>query len=645
MSRPFRFLDLLVIGLLGTCFAADARAQIHRVSDEIRRADLEKAATVEKMVMVPMRDGVRLATEIYVPKEGDGPFPAVFWRTPYNFSALRGSNPARPNAMLKYALDAVERGYVFVVQNERGKFFSEGEWEILGFPRTDGYDALTWIAAQPWSNGKVATLGCSSTAEWQMALAAMDHPAHAAAVPMGEGAGIGRMGPFYEQGNYYRGGAVQMPMAAWLYGNQNLQRPQFPADLSDEDRVRLAKAFDLAPNMPSVDWSKALWHLPLADLMRHVGGPPGIFDAMLRRTPDDPAWYEGGLYHDDEGFHVPALWVHSWYDLSVAPNLELYNHVRRQGADDVRDHQYMVVAPTLHCAMYRLRDPLIVGEVSMGDVDFGFDGIVFDFLDRFTKDLPTETAASYDAGTPKVRYFAMGEQAWREADTWPPADAEEKTFYLASGGQANSLFGDGRLSSEAPSSEEGSVDRFTYDPLVPVRTRGGNFCCLGGEPEGPFDQRPVEARHDVLVYTSGVLQEPLDVVGPIRVVLHVGSDAKDTDITVKLVDVHADGSAINLDDTILRLRYRDGFDKKVWMEKGEVYEVELGPMATANVFQAGHRVRLEVSSSNFPRYDRNLNTGGNNYDESEPVTAHNAVFHSSTVHPSRLVLSVLPAER
>ena len=627
--------------LLAVCLLAlgqlPAGAQIHRVTDEIRRADLERTAIVERMVMVPMRDGVRLATDLYIPK-GEGPFPAIFWRTPYNFSRLAGSNPNRPNAMLKYALDAVERGYVFIVQNERGRYFSEGEWQILGFARTDGYDALTWIADQPWSNGNVATLGCSSTAEWQMALAAMDHPAHAAAVPMAAGAGIGRVGPFWEQGNMYRGGAIQMPMATWLYGTQNAQRPMLPADLSDEDRVRLSNYFDLAPKMPPVDWKKALWHLPVGELVDSVGGPKGTYQDFIQRTPADPAWFTGGLYHDNEGFSVPALWVNSWYDLSVGPNLALYEHARANADEAVRDDQYLIVAPTLHCAMYRLTDPLIVGEMDMGNVDFGFDEIVFDFLDRFTKPIADEDAAAYDASEPRVRYFSLGEKAWRTAEDWPPAPTS-KTLYLASDGAANSLFGDGRLSTE-PDADASSIDRFTYDPHNPVPTRGGNFCCLGGEPEGAFDQRGVEARHDVLVYTSEPLAEPLDIAGWVEVVLHVSSSAKDTDFTVKLVDVYPDGRAFNLDDTILRARYREGFDQTVWLEDDEVVEITLGPLSIANVFGVGHRIRLEVSSSNFPRYDRNLNTGGDNYDESEPVVARNAVHHSAE-HPSRIVLPVL----
>ncbi len=609
--------------------------QIHRTPDPVRRADLHRLAEVDRMVMVPMRDGVRLATEIYRPRNAQGPVPAVFWRTPYNFSPLPEPNLERPSALLKFGLDAIERGYAFVVQNERGKFFSEGDWEILGRPRTDGYDALTWIADQPWSSGKVATLGCSSTAEWQMGLAAMRHPAHAAAVPMGQGAGIGRMGPFHEQGNFYRGGALQLPMAVWLFGEQNTQRPTFPPDTSREDLERLATYFDLAAKMPALDWKQALWHLPIQTLIESVGGPKGIFGQFAVRLPDDPAWYEGGLYHDDEPFGVPALWANSWYDLSVSPNLALYGHVRENADPEVRDHQYMVIAPSLHCNMYRLTNPLVVGERNFGDTDFGFDEMLWAFMDRFTK----SEANGFEDRYARVRYFLMGEDRWENAADWPPAGVEPMTFYLDSDGSANSAAGDGRLTADSGGGGA-DADRFVYDPGSPVPTHGGAFCCMGDYQPGAFDQRGIEARTDVLVYTTEPFQEPLAVVGSIDVVLHVSSDAPDTDFTVKLVDVHPDGRAFNLDDTILRMRYREGFDRHVSMEPGEVYEVTLGPLATANVFGAGHRLRIEVSSSNFPRYDRNLNTGGNNYDESEWRVARNAVHHSAE-QPSRIVLPVL----
>ena len=288
-----------------------AQAQIHLVSDEVRRAALANEADIDYMLMVPMRDGVRLASRVYLPKNADGPFPTILWRSPYNFSEKMVPNPDYSDANLKFALDAIRHGYAFVMQNERGKFFSDGEWEILGRPRTDGHDTLTWIAGQSWSDGKVGTIGCSSTAEWIMALASQKHPAHAAAVPMGMGAGIGRMGPYYEQGNFYKGGAIQLPMLAWLYGEQNLVRPTFAEGLTREELIRVSKYYDLAPDMPEVDWTAAFRHLPLRDAIFAAGGARGIFDAMVDRGPDHPDWYEGGLYHDSEDFKVPALWMNS----------------------------------------------------------------------------------------------------------------------------------------------------------------------------------------------------------------------------------------------------------------------------------------------------------------------------------------------
>lgn len=617
--------------------AGSAAAQIHLVSDEVRREALGREAVIERGLMVPMRDGVRLATRVYIPKSADGPVPAILWRSPYNFSEKMVPNPDYSDANLKFALDAIRHGYAFVMQNERGKFFSEGEWEILGRPRTDGHDTLTWIAEQDWSNGKVGTIGCSSTAEWIMALASEPHPAHAAAVPMGMGAGIGRMGPYYEQGNFYRGGVVQLPMVAWLYGEQNLLRPELPPDLTREARIRLARYYDLKPEMPQVDWSEASRHLPLAGVITAAGGPPGIFDEMITRRPDDPAWYEGGLYHDDEDFTVPALWVNSWFDLSVAPNLALYNHVRENASESsVRDAQYMIVAPTEHCHMYRLRDPHVVGQRSMGTVHFGLDEIVYDFFDHYMKGENNRFAGD----EPRVRYFSMGSNEWQTADSWPPRDARTETLYLGSDAGANGLVGDGRLSRRLPDTPD--VDRFTYDPMNPVPSLGGNVCCLGDALKpGSFDQRPVEARQDVLVYTSEALDQDLEVTGPIEIVLFVSSDAADTDFTAKLVDVQPDGTAWNLDETIQRTRYREGYDREVSLEDGEVVELRLGPLATSNVFRAGHRIRLEVSSSNFPRFARNLNTGGDNARATEAVVAENAVHHGASF-PSRIVLTTVP---
>ncbi|HXV64697.1 MAG TPA: CocE/NonD family hydrolase [Vicinamibacteria bacterium] len=605
--------------------------------------ELQEIAIVERKLMIPMRDGVRLATDIYRPRNASGKVPIVWSRTPYNFNYWDVDNGV-PADMTR-ALTAVKRGYAYVVQNERGHFFSEGNYDILGSP-DDGYDMLEWMQRQPWSNGKVGTTGCSSTAEWQMAVAAMGHPAFAAMNVQGFGAGVGRVGPYYEQGNWYRGGAIQMLFIAWIYGQQNQVRPMFPSGTGQENLEAAARMFDLAPHMPPVDWSEALAHLPVQDIIQKVNGPRGIFadpmpvptgGAMIQRTPNDPAWYEGGLWHDNMPLEVPGLWFMSWYDVSIGPNLAMYNHVRSHASPEIAAQQWAVIAPVAHCAYTRATKNTVVGERGMGDARLDYDEIVYGFFDRFLKG---ESETRLDT-LPKVTYFTMGANEWQTSDTWPPAGAVERTFYLASGGAANSLYGDGALV-EAPPKDD-TPDTFVYDPLNAVPSYGGNVCCTGNAVEaGSFDQRKMEARNDILVYTTEPFESGLELSGSITPTLYVSSDAKDTDFTVKVLDVYPDGRAYNLDETIQRLRYRDGYDKPlVWMEKGEVYKVVLQPLTTSNYFASGHRLRIEVSSSNFPRFDRNLNTGGNNYDEWSPVVARNAVHHSKE-YPSKLTITVVP---
>jgi putative CocE/NonD family hydrolase len=273
----------------------------------------------------------------------------------------------------------------------------------------------------------------------------------------------------------------------------------------------------------------------------------------------------------------------------------------------------------------------------MGDVDFEYDQHIVGWFDLWLKGDDND----FRSKTPKVQYFAMGANEWRASNAWPPAAAEPVAFYLSSDGGANSLFGNGKLETTPPA--ERGADHFTYDPLVPVPSLGGGVCCIGNTIQGgSFDQRGVEARADVLVYTSAPLEEDLDVTGPVEVTLYVSSDARDTDFTVKLIDVYPDGRAYNIDETAQRVRYRSGYDKEVFMEPGEIYELKVSSMSTSNVFKKGHRLRVDITSSNFPRFARNLNTGGPNYNESEPAVAHNTVHHSEA-HPSRIVLSVLPA--
>src|SRR5688500_18960405 len=454
-------------------------------------AELQSIAIVERKMMIPMRDGTRIATDVYRPKDTSKKYPAIFSRTPYNFNYWDVRNGAPRD--LSSELEAVKRGYAHVTMNERGRFFSEGNYDILGPPLSDGVDEFAWISKQPWSNGKVGTIGCSSTAEWQLAVAAQGHPAFTTMIPQGFGAGVGRVGPYYEQGNWYRGGAVQMLFIAWLYGQQNQVRPMFPANTSQEDLIRASKWFDHAPQSTTVDWSKALRHLPVKDIFVAIDGPRGIFadkmpvdtgGQMIQRTPNDPAWYKGGLFHDNMKINIPGFWFMSWYDVSVGPNLALYNHVRKTASPEIADKQYAVIAPVLHCSYTRATENTIVGERSMGDARLNYSELTYGWFDYFLKG---RTERNDITKWPKVRYFTMGANKWQTSDQWPPRGAEPMKFYFASGGKANSLTGDGDLAATPPAKD--TPDSFTYDPMDPVPSYGGNVCCTGNAVQGgSFDQ-------------------------------------------------------------------------------------------------------------------------------------------------------------
>ena len=616
MKKPFA--TVLLMAALVVASAASAQ-DLSRYSEEGLRKELAAIAESDTAVLVPMRDGVGLSTNIWRPKGATGKLPTVLWKTPYNEHKVRGSTA-------RYAIEAVRRGYAFIVQNERGRYFSQGDYEILGYPRTDGYDALSWIAGQPWSNGKVGTLGCSSSAEWQLALAGMDHPAHAAMVPMASGAGIGKVGPFWEQGNFYTGGVPRTLFAVWMYGVDNPLRAQLPQDLTGEMRARVAQYNDLDAEKPEVDWQEHIRHLPYAGLLSSLDEPAATFEALIARGPGDPAWKTGGLYDDSMGWGVPALWFNSWYDVSIGPNMALFNHARTVNSDrEASANQYVVVGPNPHCQFSRLGEDYKVGNREMGDASFPVDEQVWAFFDRWLKAKP----AAFASTTPHVRYFTMGANRWQSDSQWPPKAAEPVRMYLRSDGHANSMYGDGVLSFEAPAGEE-PEDRYRYDPTNPVQTIGGGDCCNGGlVTAGAFDQRQIESRHDVLVYTSEPLEESMEVSGFVDAVLKVSSSARDTDFAVKLVDVAPDGTAWIIGDTILRARYRDSYTKPELMQPGQVYTLEPTPITTSIRFDKGHRIRVEVTSSNFPKFARNLNTGGPNETESEPVVADNAVHHSA----------------
>jgi uncharacterized protein len=614
---------------------------------------LEDVAIIDRKVMVPMKDGARMAADIYRPKDSGKKYPIIFSRTPYNFNFWDVRLGSYRD--MSTELEAVKRGYVLIEMNERGHFFSEGNYDILGAPLSDANDQFNWMAAQPWSDGKVGLIGCSSTAEWQLAAASLGNKALTTIIPQSFGAGVGKVGPYNEQGNWYRGGAVQMLFIAWIYGEQNQVRPMFPLHTSQADLIKTSKMFDLAAQMPPVDWATALAHLPEKDIIAAVDGPKGIFadkmpvptgGAMIERTPNDPAWRKGGLWQSDTmPINVPGFWFMTWYDVSTGPNLAAYNFVRSTAKGEAANQQYAVIAPTLHCGYTRAKEDTIVGERSMGDARLDYDALTYGWFDHFLKGEEN----GFLQKQPKVTYFTMGSNKWQHAETWPPEGAKPVTLTLSSGGHANTLHGDGVLSfaSAAPAASKAKApdiaDIFTYDPLHPVPSYGGNVCCTGNAIPGnggALDQRKMEERPDILVYTSEPLKEGMEVSGPMEVTLYVSTDVKDTDVTAKILDVSPDGIAYNLDETIQRLRWRDGYDKAVWLESGKVYKVVLSPMNTSNYFAAGHSIRVEITGSNFPRFDRNMNTGGNNYDETTGPTAHTAIHHSAQ-YPSTITLSVV----
>jgi len=607
--------------------------------------ELESVAIIERKVMVPMRDGKRMQADIYRPKDESKKYPIIFVRTPYNFNYWDIELGA-PRDMTS-EIEAVKRGYAYIEMNERGRYFSEGDYDILGVPLTDADDEFDWMSSMPWSSGKVGLIGCSSTAEWQLAVASRGHKALATFIPESFGAGVGRVGPFYEQGNWFRGGAVQMLFGMWLYDaglSVKDGRPMFAADMSQEALVAAAKSYDLAAHPPTQDWTKAIWHLPESEIYSAVGAPRSIFadttpsgaPGMIARTPNDPFWYKGGLWNDSERINIPGAWLMTWYDVSVAPNLEAYNYVRKTASPEVANEQYAIIAPVAHCSYKRASEHTIVGERDLGDARLDYDAFTYGWFDHFLKGEDNGLLAK----TPKVRYYTMGSNKWQSSDTWPPEGVMPVMFYLASGGHANSLNGDGTLVAAVEAKD--APDKFTYDPMNPVPTHGGGFCCMGPDYKpGALDQRSLEERDDVLVYSTGPLKEGLEVAGPIDVTLYVSSDAKDTDFTVKLIEVLPDGTAYNIAENIQRVRYREGYTKPpVWMEKGKIYKVLFQPMQTSNYFEAGHQLRIEISSSNFPQFDRNLNTGGDNYNESKAVVAHNEVHHSAQ-YPSSITLSVM----
>lgn len=566
---------------------------------------------VKRDVMVPMRDGVHLATDLYRPDETEERLPVLLTRTPY------GKENEESGARW-----FASRGYAVLAQDVRGKGGSGGEFTVQSRASEDGYDAVEWAARQEWSNGKVGTYGCSYPAEVQYLLAKTRHPSHRAMLAMAGGGAVGPAGGYYRNFGAYRGGAFGLAgMFGWF--------------------ARNGAKVDTATAPDSINYGQVLRSLPVVDMPEKARLPSTDFEDFATHPPADPYWEQMRYLRDTDRFATPALHVNSWFDPATEETLHAFDLMRRNAETaEARENQFAIIAPGTHCDMFDASEHTMVGERDVGDARLSWPRIFVDWFDHWLKGEENGVTEM-----PKVRYFTIGTGTWHSTPSWPPPEMEPVPYFLESGepGGRTLSADDGILSTRAP--ERAVADSFVYDPSDPFPARGGAICCTGNPADvaGMVDQSGLSSRSDVLVYTSPPLEEPLTIAGPIRAALRVSSDASDTDIVVKLLDVDPDGPHWNVATGILRLRYRDGMDRRAWMRPDSVYETEVRLGSRAYRFPAGHRIRLYVTSSNFPVWNRNLNTGGHNATERKWVRAINVVHHGPS-HPSRVVLPVLRAE-
>jgi putative CocE/NonD family hydrolase len=541
-----------------------------------------------------MRDGVELSADLYLPR-GRGPFPTVLIRTPY-------SNNGDP--LIEKARRLASQGYACAIQDTRGRWDSDGDHYPFRWDGVDGYDTQEWIGAQEWCSGKIGMSGGSYLGWVQWASAPHRSRYLTCMAPR-------VIACDWFKGLAYPGGAVQLNVLLTWGMRTN---------------ARTAQSIDFH------HWTEAFRALPVAAMDELAGRSLHFWKDWVAHDTYDDYWRAMDVEPHWGEIAAPAFNMGGWYDLYAQHTFENFNGLRLNGATPEARMGKLIVGPWPHSLSASTRT---------GDVDFGpgslvdLDAMELRWFDYWLKGIPNGVTDE-----PPLRLFIMGSREWRDEHEWPLARTDWQCWHLHSGGGANSVLGDGALSVESPGSEP--PDHFIYHPAYPVQTNGGNNCCSPlVVPWGPYDQRAVEMRGDVLCYTSAPLNQDLEVTGPIKLILFASTDGPDTDWTGKLVDVWPSGYAMNLCDGIVRARYRESFSDPSPLEPNRIYRYEIDLGVTGNVFRAGHRVRLELSSSNFPRFDRNLNTGENHGTAIEMRAARQTVLHSRD-HPSCLVLPVIP---
>jgi putative CocE/NonD family hydrolase len=559
---------------------------------------------IERNKPVKMRDGVILYADVYLPVK-PGKYPIILTRTPYGLQR-EGVHHER---MIKFA----QRGYVAIVQDVRGRYESEGKWDPFRDEAEDGYDTIEWAAAQDFSNGKVATQGGSYLGHNQWAAASQNPPSLVAAFPSVASTNIYSnwltMGGAFRLSFNYGWGVVRMPNRIML--------PQFwhTADYTPEE----------------LKYENILWHLPLQDGdLKSAGSKVQHYRDWVEHESYDKYWKS---ISDEERFDqimVPTYNTGGWFDVFVMGTINGYIGMKNKGGSpEARKGTRLLIGPWGHGP-----------STQYGDMNFTEEAYadLFEYELRFYDYHLKGIQNGLNEEKP-VKIFYMGENKWRYEDDYPIPVTNYQNLYLSGNSPANSLRGNGILTFTKP--EKTGIDKYIYDPNNPVPTYGGNNCCGTPTIAGPKDQRILERRNDVLVYTSEFLTEPLTIAGPIKMKLHAATDGPDTDWMIKLVDVYPDGSAIPISEGILRAKFKDGLDKINLLTPGEVYEFEIEMTGTANVFQKGHRIRVDITSSNFPQFNRNPNTGNPLGSSAETRIAHQTIHHGGP-KPSHIVLPLVP---
>ena len=554
--------------------------------------------TVQTGARVKMRDGVWLVADIYRPK-APGKFPVLLTRTPYN---RRDFNTG---------MYLASRGYVAILQDTRGRFDSEGEFYPFKHEINDGYDTVEWAAALEYSNGDVGMFGGSYVGATQM-LASVSKPPHLKAIFPYVTAS-----EYYEGWTYQGGALMQWFTSSWTTG-------------LSEDTLRKKTSSQQRPK----DW---VTQLPVEDY-RLIAVPTAAdvapyFRDWIEHERDDEYWRRWKISDHYVQMNVKALHAGGWHDIFLKGSIKNFVEMRKSAAtQEARDGQRLLVGPWAHAAT----SP----EGKIGDVVFG-EQAVLDMNATIAKwgDFALKGIKNEFAGDAPVRIFIMGDNVWRDEKEFPLARTQYTKYYLRSNKGANSAGGDGELSTKPPGKEKRDI--YEYDPQNPTPTIGGRLCCGAAIQPGPFDQRPNESRPDVLVFSTPPLDRDLEVTGYITAELYASTSAPDTDFTAMIVDVDPSGYARFLTDGVVRARYRNSTERAEPIEPGKVYKYTIDLWATSNVFKAGHRIRVYISSSNFPRFNRNLNTGEPALGATKMVKANQTIYHEAD-HPSAIILPVIP---